>query len=75
LDNPATIGFAAGASDLGQNAVGSACSRNHLVSVTATNPSGGHMKFKILKYLILIFGGAIVGGGMGWMSRCAGGGA
>jgi len=33
------------------------------------------MKFKILKYLILIGGGAIVGGGMGWMSRCAGGGA
>lgn len=32
------------------------------------------MKLKVLKYLILIGGGATVGGTLGWMSQCAGGG-
>ncbi len=33
------------------------------------------MKKNILRYVVLTGGGAIVGFGMGWMSRCAGGGA
>lgn len=32
------------------------------------------MKPLILKYLILIGGGALAGGVFGWMSQCAGGG-
>jgi hypothetical protein len=32
------------------------------------------MKTYVLKYIILIGGGAVAGGIFGWMSRCAGGG-
>lgn len=32
------------------------------------------MKLNVLKYLILIGGGAAAGGTLGWMSQCAGGG-
>jgi hypothetical protein len=32
------------------------------------------MKVQLLKYFILICGGALAGGIFGWMSRCAGGG-
>ncbi len=33
------------------------------------------MKPMILKYIIMISLGAVVGGVLGWLSRCAGGGA
>jgi len=33
------------------------------------------MKTYLLKYIILICGGALAGGTIGWISRCAGGGA
>mgnify|MGYP000987989459 CR=1 FL=1 len=32
------------------------------------------MKMKLLKFIVLIGGGALAGGVFGWMSQCAGGG-
>jgi len=49
--------------------------RGNKQGYTDMKKSGEQMKPIMLKYVILISLGAVVGGVLGWLSRCAGGGA